>query len=83
MMLQASLESSCVLTEVLLNIKSSTDINSLTLQQRTLVASVLKSEDNDRVRVTATTAQELSTCVCAFAPFLTALKKKRGLVLFH
>lgn len=44
---------------------------------------ILRSEDNGRVRVTATTTQELSVHVCASAPFLTALKKKRALVSFH
>ena len=64
MMLHASLESNYVSTGVLQLLKNSADIPSLTPRQHTLADSVLRSEDNGRVRVTATTAQELSMCVC-------------------
>lgn len=79
----AALENKRLSTGVLPQLRSSADLPRLTPLQHTLTYSVLRSEDNGRVRLTATTTQELSVCVRLSALFLTALKKKRGLVSFH
>lgn len=80
MMHPASLESKCVSTGVLQHLKSSADIPSLTPRQHTLTDSVVRSEDNGRVRVTATKAQELSMCVCVHSlRFSRPLRRKEAL----